>query len=46
MLDLVTDCFFVLDRQWRFTHINDPALRYFDMKAQQVLGENRGRGCP
>ncbi len=39
MLDLVTDCFFVLDRQWRFTHINDPALRYFDMKAQQVLGK-------
>ncbi len=39
MLDLVTDCFFVLDRQWRFTQINDPALRYFDLSAEQVLGK-------
>jgi PAS domain S-box-containing protein len=38
MLDLVTDCFFVLDRQWRFTHINDPALRYFNRSSQQLLG--------
>ena len=38
MLELVTDCFFVLDRQWRFTHINEPALRYFNMKSRQLLG--------
>ena len=46
MLDLVTDCFFVLDRQWRFTHINDPALRYFDLKAHQVLGKNMWEEFP
>ena len=28
MLELVTDCFFVVDRQWRFTHVNNPALRF------------------
>ena len=39
MLELVTDCFFVLDRQWRFTHINDPALRYFSLKGADVLGQ-------
>jgi PAS domain S-box-containing protein len=38
MLDLVTDCFFVLDREWRFSHINDPALRYFNRSSQQLLG--------
>jgi PAS domain S-box-containing protein len=46
MLDLVTDCFFVLDRQWRFTHINDPALRYFNLQAQQVLGKNMWEEFP
>ncbi len=46
MLDLVTDCFFVLDRQWRFTHINDPALRYFNLQAQQVLGRDMWEEFP
>src|SRR5579862_5333696 len=46
MLDLVTDCFFVLDRQWRFTHINDPALRYFNLQAHQVLGRNMWEEFP
>jgi PAS domain S-box-containing protein len=38
MLNLVTDCFFVLDRQWRFVQVNDTALRYFDRTTQQLLG--------
>jgi PAS domain S-box-containing protein len=46
MLDLVTDCFFVLDRQWRFTHMNDPALRYFNLQAHQVLGKNMWEEFP
>ena len=40
MLDLVTDCFFVLDRQWRFTHINGPGLKYFNKQPQELLGSN------
>ena len=39
MLDLVTDCFFVLDRQWRFTHINGPGLKYFNKQPQELLGQ-------
>ena len=39
MLDLVTDCFFVLDRQWRFTHINGPGLKYFNKQSQDLLGK-------
>ncbi len=39
MLELVTDCFFVLDRQWRFTRVNDPALRYFSLKGPDMLGQ-------
>ena len=40
MLDLVTDCFFVLDREWRFTHINGPGLKYFNKQPQELLGRN------
>jgi two-component system CheB/CheR fusion protein len=39
MLDLVTDCFFVLDPQWRFTHINGPGLKYFNKPPQELLGK-------
>jgi len=38
MLELVTDCFFVVDRQWRFTHVNNPALRFFGMNREELLG--------
>jgi PAS domain S-box-containing protein len=40
MLELVTDCFFVLDREWRFTHMNGPGLKYFAKQPQEVLGHN------
>jgi PAS domain S-box-containing protein len=40
MLELVTDCFFVLDREWRFAHINGPGLKYFNKQPQEVLGHN------
>jgi len=39
MLELVTDCFFVVDRQWRFTHVNNPALRFFSKTREQLLGQ-------
>ncbi len=39
MLELVTDCFFVVDRQWRFTHVNNAALRFFGKTREQVLGQ-------
>ncbi|HTB66764.1 MAG TPA: PAS domain-containing protein [Steroidobacteraceae bacterium] len=39
MLDLVTDCFFVLDREWRFAHINGPGLKYFNKQPQELLGK-------
>src|SRR5580692_10100703 len=39
MLELVTDCFFVLDREWRFTHMNGPGLKYFAKRPQEVLGQ-------
>ncbi|HEX3836948.1 MAG TPA: PAS domain-containing protein [Steroidobacteraceae bacterium] len=40
MLELVTDCFFVLDREWRFTHMNGPGLKYFDKQPQDLLGRS------
>src|ERR1700735_149957 len=40
MLELVTDCFFVLDREWRFAHINGPGRKYFNKQPQQGLGHN------
>jgi PAS domain S-box-containing protein len=39
MLDLVTDCFFVLDGEWRFMHINGPGLKYFNKQPQDLLGK-------
>jgi PAS domain S-box-containing protein len=39
MLELVTDGFFVVDRQWRFAHVNNAALRFFGKTRQEVLGQ-------
>jgi PAS domain S-box-containing protein len=39
MLELVTDCFFVVDRQWRFAHVNNAALRFFSKTREEVLGQ-------
>jgi PAS domain S-box-containing protein len=34
----IADGFYALDRQWRVTHINDSALRYFHKQREEVLG--------
>ena len=37
-LNIITDCHYMLDRQWRFTRINDRALRHFGMGQEDFLG--------
>ena len=38
IVDSIADGFYALDRQWRFTHINDQALRYFRRTREEMLG--------
>lgn len=38
ILDSIADGFFAVDRQWRFTHINDAALLHFRKSRDEVLG--------
>jgi len=38
IVDSIADGFYALDREWRFTHINDTALRYFRKNREGVLG--------
>ncbi|MCE5263812.1 MAG: PAS domain-containing protein [Deltaproteobacteria bacterium] len=38
IMDSIADGFFALDRQWRFTHINDEALAHFRKTAGEVIG--------
>jgi PAS domain S-box-containing protein len=40
ILDSIADGFFAVDRQWRFTHINDAALLHFRKTREEVLGRN------
>jgi len=40
ILDNIADGFFAVDRQWRFTHINDAALLHFQKTRAEVLGRN------
>ncbi len=39
ILDSIADGFFAIDRQWRFTHINDAALRHFRRTREEVQGK-------
>ena len=39
ILSNITDCHYTLDKEWRVTRINDPALRYFGMSEQSFLGK-------
>ncbi|MFC7199324.1 response regulator [Halospeciosus flavus] len=36
----ITDAFFALDREWRFTYLNEEAERLLDVRAEDVMGEN------
>ena len=38
ILDSMTDCHYELDREWRFTRINDRALAYFNKRREDFIG--------
>jgi PAS domain S-box-containing protein len=40
VVDSIADGFYALDRQWRITHMNDTALRYFHRVREEVLGRS------
>lgn len=40
IVDSIADGFFALDAKFRFTHINDAALRYFKKSRQEMMGES------
>ncbi|ABK17547.1 ATP-binding protein [Syntrophobacter fumaroxidans] len=40
IMDSIADGFYTLDREWRFTHINDAALAYFGKTREEVAGRS------
>ena len=40
ILESITDAFFALDRQWRFTYVNREAERLLRKKREELLGKN------
>ena len=38
IVDSIADGFYVLDRNWRFTHVNDQALGHFGKAREELLG--------
>ena len=38
IMDSIADGFFAIDREWRFTHVNDAALRHFGKTRDEMLG--------
>ena len=40
ILDSIADGFFAIDREWRFIHVNDAALRHFGKTREEMLGRN------
>ena len=38
ILESITDAFYTLDQEWRFTYINPPAERYFGKPQRDLLG--------
>lgn len=40
VMDSIADGFYTLDRSWRFTHVNDEALRYFRRAREDLLGRS------
>jgi PAS domain S-box-containing protein len=40
VLETIADGFYALDREWRFTLINDAALRHFGRKREELLGRS------
>lgn len=40
LLESITDAFFALDRDWRFTYVNQRALDYYGKTREQLLGHS------
>jgi two-component system, chemotaxis family, CheB/CheR fusion protein len=38
IVDSIADGFYALDREWRFTHVNDAALRHMGKTREEILG--------
>jgi two-component system, chemotaxis family, CheB/CheR fusion protein len=38
IVDSIADGFYALDRQWRFTHVNDATLRHMGKMREEILG--------
>ncbi len=39
ILENTTDCYCVLDAEWRFTQLNERACRYFSAKREELIGK-------
>jgi len=39
ILENTTDCYCVLDSEWRFTQLNDRACRYFSARREELIGK-------
>ena len=39
LLESITDAFYALDRQWRFTYVNQRALDYYGKQRAELLGK-------
>ncbi|WP_135825943.1 PAS domain S-box protein [Halorussus ruber] len=40
IFERITDAFFALDDDWRFTHVNERAADFFDCESDDLLGED------
>ncbi|MDB6106275.1 MAG: histidine kinase [Gammaproteobacteria bacterium] len=40
LLESITDAFYALDRQWRFTYVNQRALGFYGMQRAELLGRS------
>jgi PAS domain S-box-containing protein len=40
LLESITDAFYALDTQWRFTYVNRRALSYYGKTAEELLGKS------
>ncbi|MBD2185118.1 adenylate/guanylate cyclase domain-containing protein, partial [Aerosakkonema funiforme] len=46
LLESITDAFFTLDRQWRFTCVNQVATQIWQRSPEQLLGQNIWEAFP
>lgn len=46
ILESITDGFFTLDKEWRFTYVNKEAERLFQRKREELIGKNLWEGYP